>query len=352
MSRRLALYALITLAGLGLAWFFSTFERARVPERVPPSGEARVRDFLAAERFAERMGLRSRELRSLADLDNLAPGMLLVPNQRASIDASRAARLLAWAQEGNHLVVEAELPGLDDPLLDALQVKRAQGKPQEKPPFLDQLSLEAPAVKPALQIADKLVSFPRGKGMVTVASSLNFARNRLIGAQGSAELLWQLIELTPAKELQVFFRPQRLSLTGFLVQHALPALIAAGVLLALWLWRIALRFGPVVPDAPPARRRLLDHLRASGRYYWAQGLRASLVLAARDAALRRIARSQPDFSTASITEKQQRLAALAGIRPEEAAQFLAAGGAMRGHDFIRVVQRAQRVHVALEKGGR
>ena len=79
-------------------------------------------------------------------------------------------------------------------------------------------------------------------------------------------------------------------------------------------------------------------------------MRARLVLAARDAALRRIARSQPDFATASIIEKQQRLAALVGIRPEEAAQFIAAGGAMRGHDFIRVVQRAQRVHAALDRG--
>src|SRR5206468_1847446 len=134
------------------------------------------------------------------------------------------------------------------------------------------------------------------------------------------------------------------SLTGFLVQHALPALVAAGLLLALWLWRIAPRFGPVAPDAPPARRRLLDHLRASGRYYWSQGLRARLVLAARDAALRRIARSQPDFAGAAANEKEERLAALVGMRREEAAQFIAAGGAMRGHDFIRVVQRAQRVH--------
>jgi hypothetical protein len=158
------------------------------------------------------------------------------------------------------------------------------------------------------------------------------------------------MQLTPARELQVFFHPERLSLTGFLLEHAPLALVAAGLLLALWLWHIGPRFGPIVPDAPPARRRLLDHLRASGRYFWSQGLRARLVLAARDAALRRIARSQPDFAVSSMNEKQDRLAALAGIRPEEAAQFIAAGGAMRGHDFIRMVQRAQRVHRALYKG--
>lgn len=350
MSRRIVLYGVLALMGLGVAWFFVTFERVPVTERVPPSGEARVRDFLAAERLAERMGLRARELRSLPELEKLNPGVLVMPNRRQAVDGPRVARLLAWVHAGGHLVVEAELIGVEDPLLDALQVKRAQGKPQAKPSFPDRLSLEAPSVKPRLQVTDKLVSFARGKGMVTAATSLHFARNGLIGRDSNAELFWDVVSLAPARELQVFFRPARLSLTGFLVQHALPALIAAAALLVLWLWRIAPRFGPVAPDAAPARRRLLDHLRASGRYYWSKGLRSRLVLAARDAALRRIARSQPDFAGAPGHEREERLASLAGMRREEAAQFIAAGGAMRGHDFIRVVQRAQRVHAALDKG--
>lgn len=352
MSRRFVLYGVVALVALGVVWFFVMFEKVPVTEHVPPSGEARVRDFLAAERLVERMGLRARELRSLPELEKLNPGALIVPNRRQAIDGPRVARLLAWVQGGGHLVVEAELTGVDDPLLDALQVKRGEGKPQVKPTFPDRVSLDAPNVKPRLQVTDKLVSFQRGRGMVTVATSLHFARNGLIGRENNAELFWEVVSLTPAPELQVFFRPARLSLTGFLVQHALPVLVAAGALLLLWLWRIAPRFGPVAPDLPPARRRLLDHLRASGRYYWSKGLRSRLVLATRDAALRRIARSQPDFAAAPANERETRLASLAGIRREEAAQFIAAGGAMRGPDFIRVVQRAQRVHQALDKGGR
>ena len=41
-------------------------------QRVPPSGEARLRQFLAAERLAERMGLRTRELRSVPELESAA----------------------------------------------------------------------------------------------------------------------------------------------------------------------------------------------------------------------------------------------------------------------------------------
>jgi len=85
-------------------------------------------------------------------------------------------------------------------------------------------------------------------------------------------------------------------------------------------------------------------------YQWAKGLRAELASAARDAALRSLARAQPDFADASPAEKVSRLAALTGASSEEARRFLAAGGAVNGADFIRLAHQAQRTHAALEKG--
>jgi hypothetical protein len=202
------------------------------------------------------------------------------------------------------------------------------------------------------RVGEQLLSFEHGDGMITVASTLNFARNRALGSHDHAELLWHVLSLTPARELVVFFRPERLSLWGFLKDNAAPALAAGALLLALWLWSIMPRFGPVAPDAPPGRRRLLDHLRASGRYYWVSGLRSRLVVAARDAALRRISRAQPDFATAPAAERARRLASLTNISLEESQKFLTAAGAMRGIEFIKVTQQAQRVHSALEKGAK
>ena len=351
MKARWTVIALAVLGVLGVSAFLHYFERVPVKERVPPKGEARLRDFLAAERFAERMGMPSRELRSLPELDKLRAGVLVMPNRRQGLDGGRIQRLLVWVSAGGHLVVEAEFLGVDDPLLEALGVARNEGKPQKAPDFADRIALSAPF--PAkLTIGEKLLSYSRGRGMVTVASSLHFARNHRIGEPGNVELLWRVLQLTPRNEFQVYFRPERLSLSGFLMQNAWAVLVAASALLALWLWRIAPRFGTVAPDLPPSRRRLLDHLRATGRYYWSQGLRARLVLAARDAALRRIARTQPDFTNAGAIEKQRRLGSLMGAKPEEAAQFMATGGALRGGDFIRLAQRAQRIHSSLDKGGK
>jgi hypothetical protein len=365
-GRILLLLGAVTLAGLAVIWWRAHFERVPVKEWVGASGEARVRQFLAAERFAGRMGWKATEARSLPALDALpARGALILPSRRQALTDERLNELVRWAERGGHLIAEAEFMGVSDPLLDMLDVQR-QSAPPVKP-----LVVEVPETGRRLTVAmpsgmkliaaegdvrlragEQLVSFPRGRGMVTVAATLNFARNRAIGENDHAEMLWHLLSLTPGRELVVYWSPMRLSLWGFLKDNAAPALAAAAAAFALWLWSIVPRFGPVAPDAPPGRRRLLDHLRASGRYYWTQGLRSRLVVAARDAALRRIARAQPDFAFASQAERAARLSSLTGISKEEAARFMSAAGAMRGADFIRIAQHAQRVHSALEKGAK
>jgi hypothetical protein len=365
-TRIFLLIGFACLVGLGVLWFRTNFEKAPTTERVGASGEARLRHFLAAERFAERMGWKATEARSLPALAELpANGVLLMPSRRQALTRERLAELVRWAQGGGHLIVEAESYGVADPLLELLAVQResVQGpKPLtiEIPRSGRRLTVSMPSGMKLvgtlgdvrLRAGDQLVSFGRGRGVITVATTLTFARNRSIGLHDHAEMLWHLLVLTPAREFVVYWAPERLSLWGFLKEHAAPVLAVTGLLLALWLWSIAPRFGPVAPDAPPGRRRLLDHLRASGRYLWTRGLRSRLVVAARDAALRRIARAQPDFAYVSTSERIARLAALANITKEEAARFLSAAGAMRGADFIRIAHHAQRVHSALEKGNK
>jgi hypothetical protein len=371
MSRRL-LYGLGALLVLGIVWFLSGFERVPATVHVGMSGEARLRPFLAAERFAERMGLPARELRALPELDQLGEGgVLIMPRQRQSIGSRQAAELTGWVAGGGHLIVEAEFQGTRDPLLDLLRIARvAGGESSRKPVAVEipggprKLTVEtfshgrldaqgqAPRFRVGVPGAEQILTIAHGKGLVTAALDLQFARNRHIGEHDHAELLWQLLTLQPAQELLVFHHPQRLSLWGFLVEHARSALIAAAALLALWLWRIGPRYGTVQPDPLPARRRLLDHLRASGRYFWSRGLRARLADAARDAALRRVARAYPDFAVETPAEQCTRLIALAGLSRADAEQLLdaAARHEPRGADFIRLVHSAQRVHLALEGG--
>jgi hypothetical protein len=359
MNRWLVWFAVLALVAIGVIWFVSVYERVPAREWVGPTGEARRNPFLAAERFAARMGLPARQLRSLPDLDRLEPGsVLLMPNRRQALDPRRVREIAAWVDAGGHLIAEAELMGVADPLFELVGVQRKSAPRPPKPVPVDlggrklSVSILAPMTleSPGAKEPSRFVTFGHGKGRVSAAASFHFARNGLIGSNDNAEFVWRLLQLAPAAELQVYLRPERLSLWGFLKEHAAPVLAAAAALLVLWLWRIAPRFGPVRPDAAPARRRLLDHLRASGRYYWARGLRAPLVSAARDAALRRISRAQPDFAAAPAAERLARLSVLAGIEREAAERFMSAGQNLRGADFIRIMHTAQRIHSALERG--
>jgi hypothetical protein len=354
--------ALLALVAASAAWFLSTHERVPSREWVGPSAEARRNDYLAAERFAARMGLATRALRSLPDLDTLKPkSVLLLPNRRQALDPRRLREIVAWVEAGGHLIAEAELVGVSDPLLDLVGVERVRGAAPSKPAPVRLADGRTIAVSlfgaMTLESADagekgRFVSFDYGEGTVSALVGLHFARNQLIGTEDNADFLWYLLGATPAAELQIYLRPERLSLWGFLARHAAPVLAAVVALVALWLWRIAPRFGPVRPDPPPARRRLLDHLRASGRFFWTQGLRGRLVAAARDAALRRVARAQPGFAQASQAERTARVAALAQIPPEDAQRFMSAGASLSGAEFIRVTQTAHRIHAALERGAR
>jgi hypothetical protein len=373
LKRWIAPAAAAMLLALGAAWFLSSFELAPARQWTGPSGEARRDPFLAAARFADRMGMRSRQVRALPQLDRLpSDGALLLPARRQAIDPRRLRQLVTWAESGGHLLVEAELPGVSDPLLDRLGVRRrAAGGEREikgtrvetaagrtlKVSFATRTVLELPDDAEAVfqagaPDATVIASIETGRGMVTVASSLRFARNDAIGMEDNAEFFWYLLDLTPAKELSVFLRQERLSLWGFLAEHAAPVLIAGAALLLLWLWNIGPRFGPIAPDPPTARRRLLDHLRASGRYYWARGMRGRLVTAARDAALRHVAQAHPDFGYATPDQRAEHLAALAAMTPEEARRFMAAADAPNGADFVQLMNTAQRIHSALEKGNR
>ena len=133
------------------------------------------------------------------------------------------------------------------------------------------------------------------------------------------------------------------SLADWLLEHALPALALTALLIAAWLWRTVPRFGPVAPDPAPVRRRLLDHLRASGRFYWQRRGGDRLLVAARDACLRKLARSHPVLVELPRAERAGRLAALTGISATrvDAALHGDARDALQFTDAVGVLQQIE-----------
>jgi hypothetical protein len=371
MNRRAVMITIGALALAAIAWAATRFEQVPHRQFVGMSGEARHNPFLAAQRLASRMGMSARELRALPELERLPPGgVLVLPAGRQAIGAEQRQRLLGWVERGGHLMVEAEYLGVNDPLLEAIGVRRVRtddkpaGKsrrvklPQSPAPLEvsglgASIRLTAPAAGVLAQVETmwgvQLLQLERGRGRVTVSANLLFAKNHMIGDADHAEFFWQLARSLPGtRELTVFNQAQRLSLWRWLTENALAVLLAGAALLALWLWRIGPRFGPVAADPPPGRRRLLDHLRASGRYYWRNQGRARMVEAAREACLARLARAQPGFASLAPGERVAQLAAFAGITPGEAQRLVTPGEVRRGAEFIALVRAMQQVHSRLD----
>ena len=368
MTRRTIAWLVAGLAVVvGAIWFFANFERVTETVDVGYQGEARRNPFLGAERMYARLGAQVREVHSIRELSHLPRGgALLVPAQRAALGPVALDSLLAWTASGGRLIVEAAQPPQRDALLERLHVgrERTPGEritlvavPGHSTPLrallLEKFSLQLPASGVSWHAdnhsAARLATLRRGAGTVVVATSLDFMRNPLIGQLDHADLAWMLAGGDAAREILVLSHLQPLSLLDWLRANAWQALAGAALLVALWLWRIVPRFGPMMPDPAPGRRRLLDHLRAAGRFHWQHGDRAALLGAAREACLARTVKAHPEVVALSPAERSARLAQIFALPAEE---LEAAFGAEPPRDalaFTRRIALLQSMHERLAR---
>jgi len=331
----LAAGALVLLIVAGAAWLVLNFEYVSEPEYVGPQGEARRNPLLAAMRLYERMGVPAREARRIADLETLEPGAaLILLRQRAALTRRHTEQLLSWVSAGGHLIVEPQDHRARDRVLDALGIHRRplRLQPPRKP---SELHLpHAPATlrvdfgprqhfldteKRAVLTVDEhwsvlLQRFPLGRGHITVVNGLRFMMNSRIGQLDHAEFAWQLLRFHPETPAVVLgARLEAPSLASWVRENAWHAALTGALLLLLWLWRVLPRFGPLRADPPAARPRLLDHIRASGRFHWASGSARRLLSAAREACLRGVARNHPGLAATARGAQVPRLAELTAL---------------------------------------
>ncbi|MCC6533741.1 MAG: hypothetical protein IT531_14430 [Burkholderiales bacterium] len=374
MKRVLAAGALlVALAAVAAAWFVTTHERVQTKVWVGPSRAASMNPYLAAMRFMERIGLGTQIADRPAQLDRLPPGAtLILPARRVAFTRDRLQAVHAWIERGGHAIIEPEPSRERDVLLESFGIGRRDVR-RHKPgqtlnarltarhevvvvaqtfgPTLDLAGVSADIV--AMDSAGPwLVSFARGSGRVTVLSGMQRFHNRWIGSHDHAELLRQVLALSGANPRVLLVQtPRELPLWPWLREHAQPALLAAAVLLALWLAHIVPRFGPLQPAAIPERRQLLDHLRATGRFRWRHGGRSGLLAAARDVCRRHILAAQPRLAHLS-----------AGQRDLELSRQLGAGAHAIGRafdsevrttaQFVQVVGTLASIHAQLSGAAR
>ncbi|HCY64885.1 MAG TPA: hypothetical protein DHV59_19115 [Oxalobacteraceae bacterium] len=183
------------------------------------------------------------------------------------------------------------LPGATYPLqLDASYYSMKPYKPGPRP-------LHGDAAGDVVRV------YAEGRGYVVLLAQ-NYFDNDHLARYDHAEMLLGLAGLAKGT------RPGQPSAQGFLIVRGLdmakwyealwdnfwPGLIGIGCVLLLLLWTALRRFGPTLPEPVLERRSLIEHIDASGRWFWKlAGGRKLLLGAARAAANKAWQRRRPEL---------------------------------------------------------
>jgi hypothetical protein len=368
---------------IALNWY--TIENESVWAGAGP--EARRDPYLAYARLIERMGGQPILVPGPSRLETLPPKATLVIGERrlTYMTPPRVRRLAEWVNRGGSLVVEAERYRIDDPLLDALGVQRSfpdmaarsrRNDPQpprpsgpQPPASFDWPGADKPlrvrfrsygiSLRDAREHADTVsvkpgedvvaLAFSQGEGRVAVLTSLGFLRNNSIGEFDHAEFGWRLAGARDAAEPTLLFLVMTSPPLGdWLLNQAWPVVLAAMLLIALWLARIIPRFGPLAPDPPPVRRSLLEHIVAIGRFLWSRGEGAYLLEALRERVWR--AANRRGIASQAVPQAQaiEAIAQLAGL-PETTARLALAAGAATAPAFVETAAQLREIEARLER---
>jgi hypothetical protein len=190
-----------------------------------------------------------------------------------------------------------------------------------------------------------LVSRSLGRGHIVVLTDLDIFQFRAIGELDHALLLWHLVK--DAGKVWFVTDNDMPPIWLWLWRHAMETLTAAFLFLSLWLWSRSARFGPLVTEPAPERRRILEHIEAAGRFLWQHQRQERLLKSVRDALAATAARRHPAWVGMSEAEKTGHLASLSGRGEEELRELLHAATTHRRQDFFHVIRKLETIRKKL-----
>lgn len=360
MSRRGAWMVALVLGGAGLlaAPFFSTFERREVNEITLPSAAVLTNPYFALEQVLHRLGVPAT---SATALDGAAPVLgthdtLLLDVDPARLDAATAARLLAWARAGGHLLLATDRLGTSLPPLVADfgvvagPVDKAVCRPWDARDGASKwcgrpLRLRVPTrVRVDDAIGDAsggylLAQLAAGRGHLTLVPNFQPLRGMELKQADHQRLALRL--LAPNwRQGRVLVVPylDGASFPQTVFRRGWPALLALATLLLAWAAMRSARLGPLLPVPVPHRRALLEHVQAAGEFLYRRDLGVSLHRLACEAVLARLRRRDPGLAALHGAALHARLGERSGLGALQVAQaFESPAGAPAFCHAIRVL---------------
>lgn len=399
MKRTLRWIILLSLVLAGVGYLLSQLLEFHTRQvNSGPTLEVSFNPWFAAQAFLQQQQIKSRRATDLQDLwHHLQPDdTLLLLDEKPVYDSLSQRKLMDWMNQGGHLVLTAsaewsdDLQASGDPFLDAMGVRlsklgdtaqeAAEEEEAEQEPKPDQpqtpictgtdhnpmFLLDLPGLDAPVQISfgryvtledssgnpvrdsghspNGLLEYQVGKGRMTVLAGTHIWSNFAIDEFDHAFLLWQLVN----KDSTVWFVAQHVSenLLQMLWRTAPFLLIGCVIWLLLWAWRRGMRFGPLLPDPPTARRQQLEHIEASLTFAWKLRQLEPFIQHLRDDIFFHLDR-QHATGSGNQHQRLEKLAALSGLPLTQVQQAMTCPVPYQEIRFTRLVSQLQTLRNAL-----
>ena len=348
---------------------------------MPPKGEALTNPFYGVQRFAAELGARATRDRVLTT----TPGdsVVVLSGWHWSLVRHRRELLEHWVESGGRLVVDSLLVTSGDDFerwsgisrkyeehddeaqasftksserCRTFKEERGGASPDSSAPASTRLSLcgvtrvssltsEKPmawALRDASGIQAARVRI--GRGTVTVINAAPFRYQEIFeGDHG-----WLFVDATDLRrhdEVHFLSEDDSLGLLSLTWRSGGPAVVLALLIVALLIWRGAVRFGPLEAPARAERRSLAEQIRGTGQFALRHGggeaLHAAGVRALEETARRRV----PGYAGLATADRGAALERLSGF---SATQLLSAAynpqsrGPHQLRNTIAIVEAARR----------
>lgn len=400
--------ALLTALVVALfAWFMRAIEWVDTEVPYPARGEAARDRFYVAKQLASRLGASVTTVRNFERLP--PPGATLVlGSHRWSMFPGREAALRRWVDDGGHLVVlqsawsaeadtprwvpmrSARLPRTDSAEGAASAAARAAasataasapGTPADRiaamlakatarcndfvePDWIDSafgaprryrvcgepIRVLRPDAPTWLLVGSDGAVAARvgyGRGEITANAIEGSFDNRTLLRDDGALALAAMLQPRPGEPIWFFDEETRARFLAVLWDNGAAALLLAAAAIALLLWRGGTRFGPLLADAPPARRSIGEQVRRTAAFIAAGG-GAALHRASVRALEEEARRSLPGYTgLVGARERSEAIAQRTKTDPAALAAAMSLPARADRHRLAAAIARLERARRAL-----
>ena len=350
-------------------WIASHTYWAEMKVPMPPKGEALTNPFYAVQRFAEALGARTTWDRVFV----VPPteSVIVLSAWHWSLSSGRRAALERWVESGGRLVVDRLAGGEDDferwsgivrQHRDAHDARRSADPESDDACRTFEEEREgshAPGGSNSYSMCDvdcacsltsnrrvlwalrdasgiQAMRVPVGQGSVTMINASPF-RYRSLFDGDHASVFVAATGLRRDDDVHFLSEDNHPSLLALIWLRGAPAVTLTLALVALLLWRGAVRFGPLAAPQSAARRSLAEQIRGTGQFTLRHGggtpLHNACVRALDEAAERRV----KGYARRSADDRAAVLARLTGFDRQALAAAIHQDGAPSAHELRRAI---------------